>query len=561
MHQMNFPVGVSDFAKIRENKYYYIDKTSLIRELLKTESTEVTLITRPRRFGKTLGMSMLAEFFDIRRDSAILFAGLEVAEDKEQCAEWMNQWPTLFLTFKDVSGLTFEKAYGLLRFVIAQICVNHAYLEDSKNVDEAHRMIFKRLKMQTGTETDVQSALLVIMEMMQAHYGKSVILLIDEYDVPAAKASSNGYYQEMLDVIARMLSQALKDNKALKFAVITGCLRIAKESIFTGTNNLKSDTISNTRLSEYFGFTDGEVRKLLQDTGCGSYAEKIRKWYDGYHFGDVDVYCPWDVLSYVDELNNDPVSEPKNFWANTSDNAIIGTFLGRTDFVVNEKFEILLSGGYIKENITENLTYDVLESSEGHFWSLLYLTGYLTRVRRHEVLPEESIGNQVALKIPNAEIMEIFRKSVEKWFDNKSVTSDRRELFAALWNADAKRLTQLLSDLLFDTISYHDYRESFYHAFLSGLFSSAGYIVESNYENGLGRSDIVIKDRKNRRAIVIEAKVADSEEMLERECDDALKQIEERQYARKVERSGYRTVIRYGVAFYQKMCLASSSRP
>ena len=337
--------------------------------------------------------------------------------------------------------------------------------------------------------------------------------------------------------------------------MITGCLKIAKESIFTGTNNFVSDTISDTQLNEYFGFTQDEVNRLLADTGLTPYAAEIKEWYNGYHFGDFDVYCPWDVMNHVQNLLLDPDSKPKNFWENTSDNAIIRTFLKRTDFDVNDKYETLLAGGYIVEPIEENLTYDVLEGSEENLWSLLYLTGYLTRARLEEIPELQLLPGQYALKIPNKEVLGIFMKSVKAWLMETAAQKDRRELFAALWNADAKRLTELISDLLFDTISYHDYAESFYHAFLTGLFSNAGYRVESNYENGLGRSDIVIKDRKNRRAVVLEAKRTYDEDKLESDCDEALAQIQKKRYAEKAERDGYKNVGRLGIAFFQKKCL------
>ena len=395
--------------------------------------------------------------------------------------------------------------------------------------------------------------------MLQDYYKKPVILLIDEYDVPVAKASENGYYREMLDVIRNILSTVLKDNTALKFAVVTGCLRITKESIFTGVNNFTTDTISDRRYDEYFGFTHEEVEQLLKDAELEKQFELVQQWYDGYHFGDMDIYCPWDVLNYVNKAMIQGTMKPENFWENTSGNTIIRQFLERTEYDVTEKFEILLDGGYIKEEISETLTYDVIYSSEKNLWSLLYMTGYLTKAEPEKLLSEEKPElPKMFLQIPNAEVMDIFRKSVVEWFYDKSINSDRRELFEILWNGDATKLTELLSDLLFDTISYHDYAESFYHAFITGLVSSAGYIVESNYENGLGRSDIVIKDRRNRRAVVIEAKIASSEDKLETECQNAINQIEENQYARKIERSGFRKVVRYGIAFYKKECLVKS---
>ena len=559
MKDMSVPIGNSDFRSIREEGYYYIDKTGLIGELLQTEGTKVTLITRPRRFGKSLGMSMLAHFFDIREDSRKLFEGLKVSENKELCEKWQNRYPVLFLSFKDIAGLDFEAAKDMFRSRIFELCMEHSYLEKSEKVSQYARTFFSQMSdIVNGKMTDAQlkTSISLIMQMMQAHYGKQVILLIDEYDVPVAKANINGYYEQMIDLIRGILSTVLKDNTALKLAVLTGCLKITKESIFTGTNNFITDTISDRRYNEYFGFTQKEVEKLLRDAEMENKLELVQQWYDGYHFGDLDIYCPWDVLNYVKKVLEQGVEKPENFWEHTSDNAVVEQFLEKTDFDVTEKFETLLSGNYIKETISENLTYNFLTSSEENLWSLLYMTGYLTKVKPEDMeTGDELEEGQTALRIPNAEVTDIFRKSVVEWFHKKVVGSDRRELFSALWNGDAERLTELLSDLLFDTISFHDYAESFYHAFVTGLVASAGYIVESNYENGLGRSDIVIKDRRNRRAAVIEAKIAANENEMEKEGGAALSQIEEKQYARKLERSGFRKVIRYGIAFYKKECL------
>lgn len=503
------PVGRSSFSDIRENDYYFIDKSCLIQELLETEGVQVTLITRPRRFGKTMAMSMMSEFFDIRKDSEALFQGLEIAEKESLCRAWMNQWPTVFLSFKIVDGLDFTSAYEQLASVLAETYKEHLYLLESERLSDYDKVFFDQIAADTA---------------------------------------------DMKDVI-RSVMQAMKDNTSLKFAVITGCLRIAKESIFTGTNNFVSDTISDTRLNEYFGFTQPEMDLLLRDTGLSSHQTEIKEWYDGYRFGDSHVYCPWDVMNHVRNLMLDPSSKPKNFWENTSDNAIVRSFLDRHDLDVNEKFEALLAGERISEPITDNLTYDVLDSSEENLWSLLYFTGYLTKAKIGESEADSLPREQFPLRIPNAEVMDIFSKSVKTWFRDKQAESDRHAFFQALWAADEVKLTTMISDLLFDTISYHDYRESFYHVFLTGLLANAGYAVRLNYESGIGRSDIVIKDRKNRRAVVIEAKWTDDEKRLESECDDALRQIEEKQYAREIERAGFRAVERLGIAFFQKTCL------
>ena len=555
MIRYNIPIGISEFEKIRKNDYYYVDKTELIQALLKTEPAEITLFTRPRRFGKTLVMSMLASFFDIRRENGDLFKGLKVAKDQKLCQGWMNQWPVIFLSFKDVGGECFEDAYGLLQSVISQLYVEHTYLEESTEIDESYKDIFGRLKRRQGNKTDVQISLRVLMRMMQIYYGKQVILLIDEYDVPMAKAGNKAYYNEMLDVIGTMMSQALKDNTALKFSVITGCLRISKESIFTGTNNFVADTIADERFSNYFGFTNEEVQRLLEDTGNIKYQGQIKKWYDGYCFGKTEIYCPWDVLCYLNKLAFESESEPENFWENTSHNDIIRTFLSCEGMDVTDSFERLLAGETIEVEITDNLTYENLTDSEENLWSVLYLTGYLTKDNRQPLQGK----SKVFLKIPNAEIMDIFRKSVVRWFDERIAVRDRSSLFKALWNEDVSSLSELISDLLFETISYHDYAESFYHAFLAGLFTNAGYIVESNYESGLGRPDLVIKDKKKRQAVIIEIKIADSMQSLQKSAEKAMDQIEDMRYADGIFAQGYQKVIKYGAAFYRKNCLISKS--
>lgn len=553
--QYNIPIGISEFEKIRKNDYYYVDKTDLIQTLLKTEPAEITLFTRPRRFGKTLVMSMLASFFDIRRENRDLFKGLKVAKDQKLCQGWMNQWPVIFLSFKDVGGECFEDAYGLLQSVISQLYVEHTYLEESMEIDESYKDIFGRLKRRQGNKTDVQISLRVLMRMMQIYYGKQVILLIDEYDVPMAKAGNKAYYNEMLDVIGTMMSQALKDNTALKFSVITGCLRISKESIFTGTNNFVADTIADERFSNYFGFTNEEVQRLLEDTGNIKYQGQIKKWYDGYCFGKTEIYCPWDVLCYLNKLAFESESEPENFWENTSHNDIIRTFLSCEGMDVTDSFERLLAGETIEVEITDNLTYENLTDSEENLWSVLYLTGYLTKDIRQPLQGK----TKAFLKIPNAEIKDIFRKSVVRWFDEQIAVRDRSSLFIALWNEDVSSLSELISDLLFETISYHDYAESFYHAFLAGLFTNAGYIVESNYESGLGRPDLVIKNKKKRQAVIIEIKIADSMQSLQKSAEKAMDQIDDMRYADGISAQGYQKVIKYGASFYQKNCLISKS--
>lgn len=561
MSIINLPVGVSDFEKIRKDGLYYIDKTDLIAELLKDKGVKVTLLTRPRRFGKTLAMSMLAHFFDIRKDTKALFSGLNIAGRKAICREWQNQWPTLFLTFKDVDGLTFASAREMLQLQIASLYNEHSYLADSERVNENDRKIFRKLADPVdGAPTDamLKTSVALLMRMMQAHYGKSVILLLDEYDVPLAKASAHQYYAQMLEIMKAMMSTALKDNTSLCFAVITGCLKVSKESIFTGTNNFVSDSISDARLKEYFGFTECEVEKLLEDAGQSEKAELLREWYDGYHFGNMDVYCPWDVMNYIRDLQSDSNLSPVGYWKNTSDNAVIRSFIEAKSDTISEKMEVLMNGGYIRQKIDENLTYDYLRSSEDNLWSVLYLTGYLTRMRESD-LPEQEWQalewtGEEALRIPNREIREIFETTIQKWFDDSALLWDRKPLFDAAWVGDSEHLTVEMSKLLRMTISYHDYKEDFYHAFLAGIFAGAGYMVESNKEHGEGRSDVIVRDSRSGRVAVFEAKYAGSVAGMDAACAQALRQIDERMYAKEFE-DDYDQVLCYGIAFFKKRCL------
>lgn len=550
MKGLNIPVGVSDFEKIRSNGYYYIDKSGLIGELLRA-GAEVTLITRPRRFGKTLGMSMLEKFFDIRKDSRELFEGLEISERQDLCSKWMNQWPTVFLSLKSVEGLNFEGAYQQLVYEISLLYQKHDYLLESTALSEQDKFLFKQLRNRQSEKTDVMRSLQLLTRLLEQHYNKKVILLIDEYDVPVAKANNHGYYNEMLDVM-KGLMQALKDNTSLRFAVITGCLRIAKESIFTGTNNFVSDTITDSRLSEYFGFMQREVDQILKDGDIEDKADSIKEWYDGYHFGEFDIYCPWDVMNYLLELQRNPKAKPVSYWKNTSDNAIIRSFIDYAGNSITKKLETLMSGGYIIQRVDESLTYDYLHSSEDNLWSLLYLTGYLTKAREEDHAGELPEGT-VALIIPNAEIKEIFETTVIRWFEDSAKKWNRNALFDAVWKGDSEGLTREMSCLLKKTISYHDYKEDFYHAFLAGIFAGAGYMVDSNKEHGEDRSDVVVDDPANGRIAIFEAKYTKELDDLERTCDKALQQIDDRMYAEEYK-DDYDQILCYGISFFKKRC-------
>jgi len=432
---------------------------------------------------------------------------------------------------------------------IADICKKLSNITDSELVNQADIDVFNRLMYQKAEEQDIKNSLKTIMRMMKAVYGKKVILLIDEYDVPLAKASEkntakNGYYSKMLDVIKGIMSTALKDNEFLQFAVITGCLRIAKESIFTGTNNFASYSVLDERFSRYFGFLEDEVETMLEAADRKEAAKDIKEWYDGYVFGNSYVYCPWDVINHISALRYKRTAKPKNYWKNTSHNGILLTFVERTDFDVADKFETLLNGGMIKQAISDELTYDTLHSSEDNLWSVLLMTGYITKSD-----PEED-DDTVSLKIPNREIASIFEDTVVKYFNETVNTDSINELLNSLWDSDEKHATEILSELLWNTISYNDYHEDYYHAFLAGVFVGRGYSVESNKEKGLGRPDIFLKDRRNRRAIIIEAKKSDKESDMDKDSDKAIKQIIDEKYAEGI--SGYGQILCYGVAFYQK---------
>ena len=556
---MKFKVGIgeSDFENLRKLEKYYVDKTEIIYELMAENENKVTLFTRPRRFGKTLMMSMMENFFNKDKDSRGIFAGLKIMEHEELCEKWMNQYPVLFLSFKDIEGLDFSGAYKMLKTRIADVCKGLEDLMLQTGINSADMEIFQKLMYKSADEDEVKNSLKIMMRMMHAAYGKKVILLLDEYDVPIAKASErntdeNHYYDSMLDVIRGIMSTALKDNEFLEFAIITGCLRIAKESIFTGTNNFASYSVLDDEFSEYFGFTEEEVKDMLFIAEREESADVIKEWYDGYIFGNSYLYCPWDVINYVSALRKRENARPKNYWKNTSHNEILLSFVKRTDFNVARKFEILMNGGSVTQTISDALTYDTLHASENNLWSVLLMTGYLTKAD-----PEEE-GETVSLRIPNKEISSIFYDTVAIWFEETTDPEEIRSLMEVLWEGKEEEASKQISDLLWNTISYNDYHEDYYHAFLTGVFVGRGYEVESNKERGLGRPDIQLLDHSNRRAIIIEAKKSKKESDMERDCDEALEQIRERKYAEGLY--GYTKILCYGVAFFQKQAKVKLER-
>lgn len=538
--KVKFPLGESSFESIREKKLFYIDKTPLIEELYRNNGTKVFLFTRPRRFGKTLTMSMLSSFFDISKDSRDIFDGLNISRNKEVCNKWMNKFPTVFVSFKDVDGLSFDIAYGQLKVILKTLFRGFKYLLDSSNVDASDKKDFMSVCEGRAQTNEVMVSLSLLIRMLHAHYGKKVILLIDEYDVPMAKASEKGYYPEMLDVMKGILS-VLKDSTTLEFGVVTGCLRIAKESIFTGLNNLYSNTITNTAFSEYFGFTANEVERTFKDLGVEDKLPLAKEWYDGYLFGKSEIYSPWDVISYLNDLKSDSDARPKNYWANTSGNAIIGSFIQIGRKTLFDDIDALLNGESIIKSIDENITYDYLHSTDNNFWSILLMTGYLT-VCDGAVAGVPLGEDETALRIPNREVKSVFSKCIVNWVQTVTEEENLWSMAEALWKGDAETVARDMTMILNRTLSYNDvWHEYVYHLFFAGLFCGIGYRVDSNKEYGMGKPDIVVLDYRRKRAAVFELKGG------KERIDDAVAQIERKKYIDGLD--GYGLIMTYGVRF------------
>lgn len=542
-------VGNEDFEELVRDDGYYVDKTEFLYDLFAKTRNKVTLFTRPRRFGKTLTMSMMENFFDIKRNTLELFENLNIYKNHPNfCKEWMNQYPTLFMSFKDIEGLNFDKAYEMLKGEVSKLCNKHSYLENEEKVVDADKEVFHRLLYKTASEEEIKNSLQTIMRMMNAVYGKPVILLIDEYDVPLAKAQQtkdSEYYKKMLDMIRGIMSTSLKTNPYLKFAVITGCLRISKESIFTGVNNFACYSVTTTRFSRYFGFEPDEVKALLAEFKLDDKYELVKKWYDGYIIGNSEVFCPWDVVSYVSSIIEDEDEQPQNFWANTSSNSILDEFVNHNTIDASEKFEALLNGGSITEDISEELTYDHISDSEQNLWSVLLMTGYISKA-------DMTRGtSKLKLRIPNVEIANLFKDKVVDRFKRTLDTASADSFITAMWNGDEKTAEDALNDILWNSISYFDYGEDYYHGLLNGVFTSRGYNVDSNDESGLGRLDLRIKDRPNRRLLLFEFKRSKSKEELTGDCEEAISQIVKNGYDKTMP-EGYESQRVYGIAFYGK---------
>ncbi len=540
MRSVNFPLGASDFETIRKNEYFYIDKTALIEELYNNEGTNVFLFTRPRRFGKTMAMSMLSSFFDISKESRDIFDGLDISRNREICDKWMNKFPAVFVSFKNVDGLSFDDAKEALYNIVISLYDNYLFLRESKSITEENKIRFNKIYGEKASLGDIKESLSLLLRMLYAHYKRKVILLIDEYDVPMAKASEKGYYPEMLDVMKGILN-VLKDNSTLHFGVVTGCLRIAKESIFTGLNNLYSNTITSNAFSEYFGFTPLEVERTFRELGCEDKLPLVKEWYDGYRFGKSEIYSPWDVISYLNDLKNDSDARPRNYWANTSGNAIIGSFIQIGRKTLFEDIDSLLNGEFIIKSIDENITYDYLHSTDNNLWSIMLMTGYLT------VCDSSSAGvslrdDETALRIPNREVRDIFSKCIVNWVQTVTESENLWSLAEAVWKGESETIAEDMTRILNRTLSYNDiWHEYVYHLFFAGLFTGIGYRVDSNREYGMGKPDIVVLDYKRKRAAIFELKG-------ERErVNDAERQIERRKYIDGLE--GYGIIMTYGVRF------------
>ena len=552
MNNMKLPVGIDQFDKLIKSGFYYVDKTRLIEQLLQNWG-EVNLFTRPRRFGKTLNMSMLKSFFEIGTDKT-LFDQLYIAANKELCEEYMGQYPVIFLSLKGVDGLNFEEAKSMLKITIRTEAQRHYELKKSEKVSEENRKLFNDIL--SGEDERIEDSLRMLSQILFEHYGKKSIILIDEYDVPLDKAFQHGYYKEMVSLLQGLFGQALKTNEFLQFAVLTGCLRVSKESIFTGLNNFKVLSIADVRFDEQFGFTDEEVRKLLKDYDLEDYFSEAKEWYDGYHFGNADIYCPWDVINYVEHLRYDPEAEPEAFWINSSENDLVKRFVAKADQTTKDEIEQLIAGDVIEKKIRQDLTYDEIDQSIDNLWSVLFTTGYLTQTGRAE-------RGIYKLMIPNKEVREVFIDQIQQWFDQTVVNDEDRmsSFYQSFAQGKAKDVQDQLTSILAETISILDTKarneekENFYHGMMLGLLRNhRNWIVKSNVESGEGFVDILIKPEDPDEGILIELKYSKTFDGLEKACERAMEQVKNRRYDEALRDEGRCHILIYGIAFCKKRC-------
>lgn len=552
MNNVKLPVGIDQFDKLIKSGFYYVDKTRLIEQLLQNWG-EVNLFTRPRRFGKTLNMSMLKSFFEIGTDKT-LFDQLYIAVNKELCEEYMGQYPVIFLSLKGVDGLNFEEAKSMLKITIRTEAQRHYELKKSEKVSEENRKLFNDIL--SGQDERIEDSLRMLSQILFEHYGKKSIILIDEYDVPLDKAFQHGYYKEMVSLLRGLFGQALKTNEFLQFAVLTGCLRVSKESIFTGLNNFKVLSIADVRFDEQFGFTDEEVRKLLKDYDLEDYFSEAKEWYDGYHFGNAEIYCPWDVINYVEHLRYDPEAEPEAFWINSSGNDLVKRFVAKADQTTKDEIEQLIAGDVIEKKIRQDLTYDEIDQSINNLWSVLFTTGYLTQTGRAE-------RGIYKLMIPNKEVREVFIDQIQQWFDQTVVNDEDRmsSFYQSFAQGKAKDVQDQLTSILAETISILDTKarneekENFYHGMMLGLLRNhRNWIVKSNVESGEGFVDILIKPEDPDEGILIELKYSKTFDGLEKACERAMEQVKDRRYDEALREEGRIHILAYGIAFCKKRC-------
>lgn len=562
---LKLPVEIDNFEKIRKEKFYYVDKTRLIEQLLE-QWGEVNLFTRPRRFGKTLNMSMLQYFFEIGRDKT-LFDGLYISENQWLCEKYMGQFPVIFLSLKEVDGLTFESARYRLTELIGLEAERFSFLLESSKLSENEKEKYRALIMlrdgkYSMDEEILKSSVKVLAQLLYNYYGKKTIILIDEYDVPLDKAFQHGYYRNMVSLMRGMFGQALKTNNFLQFAVLTGCLRVSKESIFTGLNNFKVLSITDSRFDEQFGFTNGEVEKLLAAYHLEKHLEETKEWYDGYHFGNTDVYCPWDVINHVDRLLGEPGAEPQSYWINTSGNDFVKRFIDKADKTTRNEIERLIAGESIEKSVHMELTYDEIDNSIDNLWSILFTTGYLTQKGKQE-------RGVYHLIIPNREVREVYVLQIQEWFKHTVLhdTEPVQELLRAVENGDSqfieKRLNRILANTIsiFDTKARNEEKEIFYHGILLGLLRcEPDWLIQSNIESGDGFVDILIETEDPDVGIIIELKYAQTYSGLEKACEKAMNQIKERRYDERLRNEDRNDILAYGIAFCKKRCKVAVER-
>lgn len=568
---LKLPVGIENFEEIRKLGFYYIDKTRLIEQLLQGWG-KVTLFTRPRRFGKTLNMSMLKSFFEIGTDKS-LFDGLYISGNKELCDEYMGKYPVIFLSFKGVEGLTYDEAFDAFVRVIGKEISRVSFLADSDKLTMLEREQYKGLTIvEDGSfvfnKDKLISSLQLLSQMLYKHYGQKVVILIDEYDVPLDKAFQNGYYKEMVSLIRGLFGQALKTNEFLQFAVLTGCLRVSKESIFTGLNNFEINSIVDIDHDEQFGFTDDEVMKLLSDYDRSERYPDVKEWYDGYHFGNADIYCPWDVINFAKKLVSDPSARPSAFWINSSGNDMVKRFVDKADQTTRDEIEKLVAGGFVEKQLRLDLTYDEIDNTIDNLWSVLFTTGYLTKIGEVKLPDSESYAYR--LVIPNKEVREVFILQIQEWFKAVVVKDDdtMKLLSRAILDKDEKQITRQLNIVMsrmisiLDTKAPDDMKENFYHGLILGLLrgSNPDWLIKSNRESGDGFSDILIKPEDPDAGIVIEVKYAKEMKNLDAACEAAMAQIKDKRYDETLRDEGRCDILAYGIAFCRKRCRVTGER-